>query len=417
MKTWRIGILGAACSALALFSSSPSSPALVTGTGKASFAEFDRRARTGGVPLTVVFFGGSLTWGANASDPQKTSYRALMMDYLQRKYPAASFRFVDAAIGGTGSKLGLFRIDRDVLAYQPDLVFLDFTVNDGYSGEDPKSLSSYEELLRELVGNGVPVVQAYFAFKFMLGPGYHPEKFVGYRQRRALADAYQTGVGDALASIQEKVAAGQADLDVLWAINHGKDGAHPDDAGYRLFFEAVRDGYERAVSEGKVCIVPAQNIAPALYARHRRAVLVDGPLPAGWTREKTFRTSMWFDGLPSRWMGDVAVCDIANQTSVAPLSVAFEGTFVGLFGEADADGLGFRVEIDGQPLPYVANEKTPPVDVWPADFKKLGGRLFFWRPLSDSLATGKHTLVITPVFPGGVTQGQLRIESVCSAGN
>jgi len=412
MKNRLAALLGAFCSLVAAVPLTASA-----GGPSASFADFDRRAREGGTPLTVVFFGGSLTWGANASDPQKTSYRGLMMDYLIGRYPAASFRFIDASIGGTGSKLALFRIDRDVMAYKPDLVFLDFTVNDGFEGNDPKSLSSYEALLRQMIGQGVPVVQAYFAFKFMLGPGFHPERFLGYQQRRALADAYRTGYGDALLSIQAKVASGQVSLDTLWSLNHGKDGAHPDDPGYRLFFEAMRDGYERAVAEKKVCIVPPSPVAPPLYAWHRRTVLIDGPLPRGWTREKTFRTSMWFDGLSSRWMGDVAVCDIANRASAAPLSIPFEGTLVGLIGEADADGLGFRVAVDGQPLPYAPDPQTPPADVWPADFKKLGGRLFFWRQLSDALAPGKHTLTVTPVFPEGAAQGQLRIESVCSAGN
>ena len=392
-------------------------PSLRAEPGHASFENFDRCASAGGQPLTVVFFGGSLTWGANASDPQRTSYRGLMMDYLLRKYPKAPFRFVDASIGGTGSKLGLFRVDRDVLAYHPDLVFLDFTANDGCDGSDPRSLSSYEELLREIIGQGVPVVQAYFGFKSMFGAGYHPEQLLGYEQRLQLADVYRTGCGDALPYVQGKLTSGAAAIDSLWAINHGRDGAHPDDPGYRLFFEAVRDGYEQAVAEKRVCVMPPHPVAPDLYRHHTRHVLVDDSLPAGWTREQTFRTSMWFDGLSSRWMGDVAVCDVANRVEVRPLRIDFEGTLVGLFGEADQDGLGFKVSIDGKPVLYAPNAATPPNDVWPADFKKMGGRLFFWRVLSDSLTPGKHALEIDPVMPDTVSQGQLRIESVCSAGN
>jgi len=46
----------------------------VSGAPSASFAEFDRKARAG-EPLSVVFFGGSLTFGANASNPETTSWR------------------------------------------------------------------------------------------------------------------------------------------------------------------------------------------------------------------------------------------------------------------------------------------------------------------------------------------------------
>src|SRR3954462_7701951 len=98
---------------------------LIPARAEPSFGDFARKAEAG-TPLNVVFFGGSLTWGANAGDPQRTSWRALMSDYLRQKFPRAPFTFHDAAIGGTGSKLGMFRLERDVLAHQPDLVFYEF---------------------------------------------------------------------------------------------------------------------------------------------------------------------------------------------------------------------------------------------------------------------------------------------------
>ncbi|MFA6293503.1 MAG: SGNH/GDSL hydrolase family protein, partial [Victivallales bacterium] len=120
---------------LAMSSASLSAADAAVKPPAASFAEFDRKAKAG-ENLSVVFFGGSLTWGANASDPLKTSFRGLMGKYLTEKYPKAHFSFHDAAIGGTGSDLGLFRLERDVLSKKPDLVFLDFTVNDGYDQKD-----------------------------------------------------------------------------------------------------------------------------------------------------------------------------------------------------------------------------------------------------------------------------------------
>ena len=131
----------------------------------ASFADFDRRARAG-EELSVVFFGGSLTWSANASDPNRTGFRPLVAEHLRAKYPSARFRFHDAGLGGTGSTLGVFRLDRDVLAYGPDLVFLDFACNDGGGPEALAQSCCYESILRRLVGRGVPVVQMFFTFGF-----------------------------------------------------------------------------------------------------------------------------------------------------------------------------------------------------------------------------------------------------------
>jgi lysophospholipase L1-like esterase len=395
----------------------------------ASFADFDQRARAG-EPLTVVFFGGSLTWGANASDPQKTSYRALMGDYLRKKYPKSSFNFIDASIGGTGSKLGMFRLQRDVMAYHPDLVFLDFTANDGLEGQDPTSIASYEGLLRDMIGAGVPVEQVFFGFKFDFGKQYDLSKIPGYTQRLKLVDVYHTGSGDLYTYLQPKLVSGELNIDKLWALNGGKDGAHPDDPGYQVFFEAVRNGFEDAVQKKLVCSVPPQPFYSDAYHQRSRTILVDGTLPAGWNRTKTFRTSAWFDGLTSRWMGDVAMCDAKDKATIQPLKVDFTGTLVGVFGEMSENGLDFKAYVDGKLVQDVGNKKSPPKDTWAFNSKVMKGNLFGWRVLSDSLPPGKHTLEIAPVFPEAtpattssqgktapVAPAQLRIESICSAGS
>ena len=80
--------------------------------------------------------------------PNLTSYRGLIARELESTYPSAHFRFHDSAIGGTGSQLGAFRFDRDVLRHAPDLVFLDFSANDNINTDDPESQASYEAVVR-----------------------------------------------------------------------------------------------------------------------------------------------------------------------------------------------------------------------------------------------------------------------------
>ncbi len=384
---------------------------------QASFAEFDRRA-TEGERLNVVFFGGSLTWGANASDPQLTSYRARMADHLREKYPKAAFAFYDAAIGGTGSKLGMFRLERDVLSRKPDLVFLDFSANDDLTGTDVITLRSYEQLLREMIGRGTPVVQVFFGFKSNFGKNWNPEKLTRVIEHRKLAAAYNTGVGDSLPHIQEKLTSGQADINTLWPF----DGAHPDDAGYALFAEAVRDGFSQAIADKRVCTVPAKPLYGEGFPKRTRLRLSEQKLPAGWKVKKPFRTSLYFDGMPSRWMDDVAYCDSKDRDGVEPLVVEFQGSFVALFGQADPHGLGFTVELDGKPLTFKPNAKTEPTPVWNFNTQRLtnayeSGRLFVFRQIADDLEDGPHTLKITPVWPAeGQPAGQLHIESICTAG-
>ncbi len=73
--------------------------------------------------IRVAYFGGSIT----AAD----GWRPKTLKWFQQEFPRARFSEINAAIGGTGSDLGVFRLQHDVLDFQPDLVFVEFAVNDG----------------------------------------------------------------------------------------------------------------------------------------------------------------------------------------------------------------------------------------------------------------------------------------------
>ena len=367
----------------------------------ASFADFDRRAREG-AELSVVFFGGSLTWSANASDPNRTGFRPLVAEWLRRKYPAARFRFHDAAIGGTGSTLGVFRLDRDVFAHEPDLVFLDFACNDGGGPEALAQSCCYESILRRLVGRGVPVVQMFFTFGFWARNLDAPE--TGHPQLaayRKLAEAYSTGVGDVYRDgpLFRDLRAGKVSPENVWPF----DDAHPGDLGYRYFAAAGIDGFERAVASNLVCRVPETPVFGdvADFSRRDAAEL---PLSDGWSRKPTYRTSLWFDGLSSRWMDGVAVFAGTNR---APFEVRAKANLVGVFGEADEKALVCEVRADGEKL---------------ADFRGNhgagAGRLFIWRqallPGWERGETAEHSFAFDPI-PSSDGSGEFRIGAICTA--
>ena len=61
--------------------------------------------------LNIGYFGGSVSEGAGASDPEKTSWRAIISQWFRRRYPEAEITTIQAAIGGTGTDLGVYRVD------------------------------------------------------------------------------------------------------------------------------------------------------------------------------------------------------------------------------------------------------------------------------------------------------------------
>ena len=385
-------------------------PALSAST-PVSLAQFDRKAAAGR-PVSIIFFGGSLTWGANASDPLTTSYRGLMMRYLRDKYPKTPITFYDAAIGGTGSQLGMFRLERDVLSRKPDLVFLDFTVNDGAEETDIESLASYERIVRELLAKESMVMPVLLMFQWHAGNPDAPLP-ARHQAHQKLADAYHLPVANVVPYVRRKVRDG-TDIKTIWPF----DGAHPDDPGYRLFFEVVRDRFEQALKDKTPAALPETPVFENFYPKRKRAILVEDKLPDGWTREKTYRTSLWFDGLSSRWMRDVACASATSKPGA--LEVVFEGSMVGIFGEHNGLTPPVKVWIDGRPI-QVPKAKEGDF-LWPLDTAKFSppqkgsGNLFLWQSFAKNLPDGRHTLRIEPVWEGADKDAELRIESVCSAG-
>ena len=78
----------------------------------------------------VAYYGGSITQGTGATDEEKNSWRALTTAWLKSTYPDANITEIEAAKGGTGTYFGKMRADFELLNYNPDLVFIEFAVND-----------------------------------------------------------------------------------------------------------------------------------------------------------------------------------------------------------------------------------------------------------------------------------------------
>lgn len=94
-----------------------------------------------GEEVKIAYFGGSIT--------AQKGYRVKSLKWFQEQYPKAKLSEVDAAIGGTNSELGVFRMDYDVLPHKPDLVFVEFAVNDG--GTKPAPLHrAMEGIVRKI---------------------------------------------------------------------------------------------------------------------------------------------------------------------------------------------------------------------------------------------------------------------------
>jgi lysophospholipase L1-like esterase len=105
-----------------------------------------RRARDGEA-ITVGVIGGSITQGSAATSPNK-SYANFVHQWWVEAFPEAEISYVNAGIGATNSYLAVHRVDKDLLASEPDVVVVEFSVNDSNT---TFFRNTYDDLVRKIL--------------------------------------------------------------------------------------------------------------------------------------------------------------------------------------------------------------------------------------------------------------------------
>lgn len=144
-------------------------------TPRAGLPNFLRKAATAGTGIKIAYFGGSIT--------AQAGWRPKTLAYFQRAFPHAKFTEINAAIGGTGSDLGVFRLRQDVLDKKPDLMFVEFAVNDG--GASPEQIHRCMEGIVRQTWRLLP--ECDICFVYTLTEALAPPMLEGKFQRSASA--------------------------------------------------------------------------------------------------------------------------------------------------------------------------------------------------------------------------------------
>ena len=177
-----------------------------------------------GESLVIGFLGGSITQGSLSSTP-KTCYAYLVYEWWKKSFPNAAFSFVNGGIGGTTSHYGGARAWKDVLCYRPDIVTVDFSVNDDANEFFEET---YEGTLRRLLAApsdpAVVVLNNVFYDTGKNAQDYH----------NRIADHYgipHVSIKDTVYSDVESGKIVRADIT--------PDNLHPNDKGHRLVADEI----------------------------------------------------------------------------------------------------------------------------------------------------------------------------------
>lgn len=177
-----------------------------------------------GEDMTVAYIGGSITEGIGAPTKDEC-YAKLSYNYIAETYGTGdNVKYVNAGLSGTPSILGNLRVEKDVLVHNPDIVFIEFAVNDG---GDQIYKESFESLVRTILAQeNEPAVFLLFT---VTEDGHTCQEHM-----KQIGDLYSLPMISVPEAIQPEFEAGRMTWD-----DYSDDSSHPNTEGHKLVAELI----------------------------------------------------------------------------------------------------------------------------------------------------------------------------------
>ncbi|MCK9191084.1 MAG: SGNH/GDSL hydrolase family protein [Sphaerochaetaceae bacterium] len=319
----------------------------------------------------IAFIGGSITAGSVASSDE-LCYAHLVYEGLCKLLGQSSdeVRYINAGIGGTTSQFGAARVASDVLQYKPDLVFVEFSVNDD---DSYFFLECYEGLIRQIMldENKPKIVLIHNLFYDTGANAQRIHKFLG--------DYY----GLLCISIRDYIYP-RLQNGVLNVNDLTSDMLHPNDMGHRLVSDIIIDELKKYVDENDgFNKIPDAVVNKAITSNNYESVkywnaLNSNPKLEGFkvdSAEKLSVQDVFKKGFIGRKNGDKISFELKSTKSIA---IQYRKTInrPAPVARASVDGIEiYTVELDG-------------------NFEEEWGDCLYIQTLPFPLSEGNHKLEI-----------------------
>jgi len=186
--------------------------------------------------INIVCHGHSVPAGYFATPYVNTfnAYPHLLHQKIKERFPFAVTNVIVTAIGGENSAQGAARFESDVLTHKPDVLTIDYSLNDRYIGLETAYIS-WEKMIKQALDNNIKVI--------LCTPSWDNSYYVQdenwknlvqhAEQVRTLADRYNVGLADSFASFQRHVTSPEDMAQYLSHVNH------PSKAGHELIAQEI----------------------------------------------------------------------------------------------------------------------------------------------------------------------------------
>lgn len=335
---------------------------------RARLAKVFKKAQAG-EPITVAYLGGSITQGSSAGPT--TCYAYLTTKWLEETFPESKINYVNAGIGATGSYIGVFRTDRDVLSQNPDLVFIDFSVNDTVENTE-RNIASYDGVIRKLWEADCAPAVITVAMTMEDGTSfqqYHSEVCKAY-------DIPMISYHDAILDVIDNGHIKWTDI--------SDDNIHPNVVGHSVLTEIITSYLQKALDELDIIDTEHESDLSTVYKSDKFStayIVVPGDPQnigeAGWEDKQ----DDLFGNFGGYWR---ALSKDGSFEGLEPLKFEVEAKSIGLFyGKMVSNGGTFDVLVDGELVKTINS-----------DFKGGWGSYVEAEEIIDFDECGTHTVEI-----------------------
>ena len=149
-----------------------------------------------------------------------------VLKMVKEKNPFAVINIINTSIGGENSLSGEKRFDSTVLNHQPDVLFIDYTLNDRSAGLE-KAAKAWSTMIEKALKKNIKVILLTPSPDQridILSPNNELEKHA--LQIKALAKKYDVGLIDSYEEFRNKVLSGEPITNYMSQVNHPNQQGH-----------------------------------------------------------------------------------------------------------------------------------------------------------------------------------------------
>ena len=319
--------------------------------------------------LNISFMGGSVTEGYGSSNCSQKSWPVLLCQKLEKEY-GIEVNCNNEGIGGTCSYLANFRYDADVTPHAPDLLFIEFAVNDMYHSMPYETVVRNSESLIGKAYRQNPNMDIVYVLTYDL----HDETkdYLQLAAHRDVADRY--GLLSIKMSEYMYPHCVETGEDIK---QHYIDFVHPNDHGYETYANIIFDVLKSQIRTD----LASEEMKPHRFLHSGKGLLLDAKFLYCDEAEICANTGWTYEKGSFSYMGDRYHGRLKAEAPGSSFELRFYGTDLGIFYGADVNRGKISITVDGGE-PVIRDGYR-----WTSNPKEF--------PIAVNLPKGEHRAVFT----------------------